>query len=150
MIWLLPNSIAYLFDTQVPNDLKPTYPALGPIALIATTIPSLILRANTHPVSTSYAHSARWPHQRQGQVLPVGGPNRATLQVLDLNTGTTTPLRTDGQGLLCVVFEGRGIMEVILQDTPVFTISRGGHWSVAVGKECRVRNPNPGSKAMLT
>ncbi|KAK3484582.1 hypothetical protein B0T13DRAFT_492358 [Neurospora crassa] len=99
-------------------------------------------------VSTSYAHSAGWLHQREGQILPIGADSGATLQILDLeNKGATVALPTDSQNLLCIVFEGT--VEVILQDTPVFTLSRGGQWSVGVGKECRVRNPRIGTKAIL-
>ncbi|KAK3498756.1 uncharacterized protein B0T23DRAFT_433611 [Neurospora hispaniola] len=99
-------------------------------------------------VSTSYAHSAGWLHQREGQVLPIGADSGATLQILDLeNKGATVPLPSDSHNLLCIVFEGT--VEVILQDTPVFTLSRGGQWSVGVGKECRVRNPRIGTKAIL-
>ncbi|EGO61671.1 hypothetical protein NEUTE1DRAFT_34168 [Neurospora tetrasperma FGSC 2508] len=98
-------------------------------------------------VSTSYVHSAGWFHQREGQVLPIG-TDGATLQILDLeNKGATVPLPSGSQNLLCIVFEGT--VEVILQDTPVFTPSRGGQWSVGVGKECRVRNPRIGTKAVL-
>ena len=75
-------------------------------------------------------------------------PDGATLQVLDLHSiGMTTALASDVQSLSVIVFEGT--VEVILQGAPVFTISRGGHWAVDVGKECRVRNLDTGSNAIL-
>ncbi|KAK1777737.1 hypothetical protein QBC45DRAFT_479006 [Copromyces sp. CBS 386.78] len=96
---------------------------------------------------SGYAHSASWLQQRVGQVIPTG-TNGSTLQVLDLqNTGTATPLANNFHDLSVIVFEGT--VEVILQDVPVFTLSRGGHWAVGVGKECKVRNPHKRSKAIL-
>ncbi|KAK3402460.1 hypothetical protein B0T20DRAFT_388176 [Sordaria brevicollis] len=98
-------------------------------------------------VQISYAHSAGYLHQRQGEPVPIGSSG-TTFQMLELpSLGTTVALPSESQNLVGIVMEGR--VEVILQDCPVFGISRGSQFNVVAGKECRVRNPLVGVRTIL-
>lgn len=139
--WEQQSTTLYLHG---PGNGKPSHPSFYPSI---TAFLSLRRSLTTSQVPASHAHSAAWLHQRQGEVCPIGADS-ATLQFLDLpSLGATVALPSNSQNLVCIVHEGT--VEVILENCPVFSITRGGQWSVGVGKECRVRNPHIGTKAIL-